>query len=113
MGPGSYWNRAICVSSRLDHLAAFPQVVAQRLFAIDILARLAAPNRYQCVPVVGRCCCDRVDVLVVQQFADVGIDVHLLVQVFGFLLSTSQHAAIRVAQCDYSDAGQFAEQSYV
>jgi hypothetical protein len=41
------------LASRLDHLAAFPKVVRDRLFDVDILSGLAGPNRDQRVSVVS------------------------------------------------------------
>ena len=45
----------------LDGDPAFMDVVAARFFDVDVLARLAAPDRDQGVPVVGRGDRDRVD----------------------------------------------------
>ena len=55
----------------LDGDAAFVDVVAARLLDVDVLARLAAPDGDQRVPVVRRGDRDRVEVLVVEGAADV------------------------------------------
>ncbi len=55
----------------LDGDPAFVDVVAARLFDVDVLARLAAPDRDQGVPVIGRGDRDGVDRLVLEDAADV------------------------------------------
>ena len=55
----------------LDGDPAFVDVVAARFFDVDVLARLAGPDRDQGVPVVGRGDRDGVDRLVVEHAADV------------------------------------------
>ncbi len=55
----------------LDGDPAFMDVVAARFFDVDVLARLAAPDRDQGVPVIGRGDRDRVDRLVLEHPADV------------------------------------------
>ena len=56
-----------------DHLAAFPQSVGTRLFAVDILARLASPDRHEGVPVVRRGNGDRVEIVPLKELANVGL----------------------------------------
>ena len=63
---------------RLDHLAAFEDVVAARLLDVDVLARLAGPDRRQRVPVVRRGDADHVDVLAVVDLAEVGLGLGLV-----------------------------------
>src|SRR5262249_16750828 len=46
--------------------AAFPNVVAARLFNIDVFACLSGPDRHQGVPVIGRGDGDGIDVAVLQ-----------------------------------------------
>ncbi len=55
----------------LDALAAFEDRVAARLFHVDVLAGLAAPDRQQRVPVVGAGDGNGVQVLVFQGLAEV------------------------------------------
>ncbi len=62
---------ALVFSRGLDHPPAFAHVVADRLLDIDVLARLACPDRRQGVPVVGRGDRDGVDRFVVEQAANV------------------------------------------
>jgi hypothetical protein len=52
-------------------LAAFKDVVADRLFDVHILARLAGPDRHQRMPMVGRGDRDDIQRLVVERFAHV------------------------------------------
>ena len=64
---------AVVLPRRFHHLAAFPHIVRDRLFHIHILARLAAPDRNQRMPVIWRGGRDRVNVFVVQELAQVAI----------------------------------------
>ena len=66
-----------------QQLPAFPPVVGERLFDVDVFARLAAPDGLQRMPVVGRGDGNRVNGLVIQQLAQVDesrrpLDSHLL-----------------------------------
>ena len=56
---------------RFDRLAAFEDVVTARFFDVDVLARLAGPDRHQRVPVVRRGDGDGIEALVLQRLADV------------------------------------------
>ena len=58
---------------RLDHPAAFEDRVGRGLLDVYVLARLTRPDRRQGVPVVGRRDDDGIDVLVVEQLAQVGV----------------------------------------
>ena len=69
---------AVVFARRLDHLAAFPDVVRDRLLDVDVLARLAGPDDDQRMPVVRRGDGDGVDVLVFEQLADIGVGLHRL-----------------------------------
>ena len=62
-----------------DHRAAFGDGVRQRLFAVDVLARLARAHGLQGVPMVGRADDHGVDVLAFEQLAEVAVDVALAV----------------------------------
>ena len=55
----------------LQHLDRLVDVVRQRLFAIHVLARPQGRQRDEGVPVVGRGDADRVDVLAVDDFAEI------------------------------------------
>ena len=70
----AHLDHAAVLAGRGDHLPAFPDVVGQRLLDVDVLARLAGPDGGQGVPMVGRGDDDGVDVLVVEQLADVAVD---------------------------------------
>ena len=72
---GADLHHALVLAGRLDHLAAFPDAPGGRLLDVHVLARLAGPDRLQGVPVVLRGEADRVDRLVVEQLALVGVDV--------------------------------------
>ena len=61
----------LVLSRGLDQFAAFPAVVAQRRLDVNVLARLAGPNRRQAVPMVGRGDHHGVDRLVVQRLAEI------------------------------------------
>jgi hypothetical protein len=57
----------------LDHLAAFGNGEAERLFDVDILARPASCDALQSMPMVRRRDHDGVDVFVLEKLAIVGI----------------------------------------
>jgi hypothetical protein len=56
-----------------DGLLAFPDAVTNRLFHVNIFARLARPDRHQRVPVIRRGGGDRVDLLAFEKFPNIGI----------------------------------------
>src|SRR5207344_1634196 len=62
-----------------DDLLAFENVVARRLLAIDVLARLDGPDGGEHVPVIRRGDGDRVDALILEGLAHVYVDFWLLV----------------------------------
>ena len=68
---GAVLDDALVLVRGLDALAAFPDLVADRLFDVDVLAGLAGPDGDERVPVVGRGGGDGVDFLVVEELADV------------------------------------------
>ena len=104
---------AVVLASRLDHLSAFPEIVGDRLFDIHVFARLASPDRNQCMPVIGGCRGDGVDTLVFEQLANVGMTGDLLATVARPLQFTIEHVLIDIADGHHADAGQFAEQAQV
>jgi hypothetical protein len=64
---------AFVLRGRLDHLAALEDRVRRGLLDVDVLARLAGPNGRQRMPMVWGRDNDRIDVLIVQQLAQVGV----------------------------------------
>ena len=86
---------------RIDHLPAFPNVVRGRLLHIDVLAGLAGPDGTQRVPVLLGGDAHHVDVFPVQQLADVGVLIDLLVKVlFAKLRGGGRAGAIGIANGD-------------
>ena len=83
----------------LRHHAALLHVVAAGLFHVDILARLHGPDGHQGVPVVGRGDRDGVDVLAVEQAADVLHVGRRMERVFEILFA-QPHVGGRVAVAD-------------
>ena len=68
---GAVLHDAVIFFHRAQQLLAFPDVVAHGLFAVNVLARLAAPDGLQRVPVIGRGNGDRVNGFVFQKLAQV------------------------------------------
>ena len=68
----------VVLAGRLDQLRAFPDVVRDGLLDVDVLAGLHGPDGGQRVPVVRGGDGDRVDVLVVEDAAHVGLDLRPL-----------------------------------
>ena len=81
---------AVVLAGRLDHGAAFLDGEADGLLDIDVLAGLAGPDGLQSVPVIRRGDGDGVDVLVLNQLAEVD---------FGF-------RAVALEFLDLGDAGR-------
>ena len=69
---------ALVLARGLHELRAFPDIVGDGLFDIDILAGLHRPDRGQSVPVIGGRDRDRVDVLVLEDAPHVGFDLRAL-----------------------------------
>ena len=63
----------VVAPGRLDHPPAFDDVVADGLFDVDVLARLAGQDRHERVPVIGRGDGDRVDVAIVEHPPEIGL----------------------------------------
>ena len=74
---GAHLDDAVVAPRGLDHLPALVDRAAQRLLAVHVLAGLAGHDRDRGVPVVGRGDQHRVDVLAVQDAAEVLVDVAL------------------------------------
>ena len=100
---------ALVLAGRLDHLPALPDVVADRLLDVDILARLAGPHGDERVPVVGRRRGHHIDVLIFEQLAAVHVRVHLLAPLGEFLPLPFEEALIRIADGDDPHAGNLAK----
>ena len=96
----AHLDHAAVLSGRGHHLPAFPHVVGERLLDVDVLARLAGPDRGQGMPMVGRGDDHGVDVLVVEQFADVAVDGDLDAAVFEQLGFPVDVGAVHVAEGD-------------
>src|SRR5262249_32063295 len=62
---------AVVLAGRLDDAPALADVMADRLLDVDVLAGLDGPDGHQRVPVVGRGDADDVDAIVVEQLAEV------------------------------------------
>jgi hypothetical protein len=77
-------NDALEAARRIDGHSAFVNVVAARLFNIDILSRLAGPDGHQRMPVIGRGDRDGIEVLVIERLANVGDHRWLISAVFDF-----------------------------
>ncbi len=85
----------------LDALAALEDVVAARLFDVNVLAGLTGPDCCQRVPVIG--CCDGygIDILVFQQLANIDVGIDLLIAVFERLGTLFQNISVHIAQRRY------------
>ncbi len=64
----------LVLSRRLDELRALPNIVRDGLFDVDIFARLHGPDGGERVPVISGGDGDRVDLLVLEDAAHIGID---------------------------------------
>jgi hypothetical protein len=101
---------AVVLAGGVDHLSAFPDGVADGFFDIDIFAGFAAPDGEQGVPVVGGGDDDGVDILAVEEVADILVTLDLvgaLEVVFsvGFLDAVFEDFAVGIAESDDLDIG--------
>ena len=106
---GADLDHAAVLAGRRHHLLPFPQVVRERLLDVDVLARLAGPDRRQGMPVVRQGDDHRVDALVVEDFAGVVIRGDLPPVVTGRLDFAIEVRLVGVAERDDLDAGDLAE----
>jgi hypothetical protein len=84
-----------------DDLAALVDIVRDGFFDVDVLARLAGPDRGEGVPVVGRGDGDGVDVFVLQRVAHVLVELRgLALRVGDELRTLFAHLRIDVAERD-------------
>src|SRR6185369_1962706 len=74
---------AIIFAGGDDELAAFPDFVGHRLFDVNVFAGLDGPDGAERMPVVWRGKSDHINILVLEQFADVGISFDFLAAVAG------------------------------
>ena len=105
----AHLDHAAVLSGRGDHLPAFPDIVRQRLFHVDVFARLARPHGGQGVPMVRRGDDDGVDILVVKQFADIAVNGDIVAAVLERLGFTVQVGTVHVAQRDDSCSRDLAQ----
>jgi hypothetical protein len=104
-----------------DDFAAFPNVVGNRLFAINIFAGLNGPDGGEGMPVIRRGDADDVEVFFLEEFADVaegfdggsGFGGTVGGGFFGIFLNAREAFAhdifVHVAKGDHAGAGGFAE----
>ena len=69
----AHLDDAIVAARGVDHDAALADGERERLFDVDVLARLARHDRRQRVPVIGRADDHRVDVLAIEDAAEVAV----------------------------------------
>src|SRR5947208_7652755 len=93
----------LVLAGGLDEPGAFPHVVRNGLFHVDVFAGLHGPDRGQCVPMVGGGDGDRIDVLVLEDTAHVGLDLRL----FPGLLKNSGSRRFGAAAVDIDNGGDF------
>ena len=104
---------AVVLAGRLDHLAAFDQVVRDRLLDVNVLAGLAGPDGTEGVPVVGGGDHDRGHGRVFEHSADVLLGLRLLLAgVAGGLHRRRDDVLVRVddvRDLDVVELGEAAE----
>src|SRR5207248_2524945 len=74
---GAVLHDAVILLGGAHHLPAFPPEMRARLFDVDVLARLAGPDRHQRMPVIRRGDRNGVDGFVFHDAARIGIDLGL------------------------------------
>ena len=100
-------HHAVVFARGVHHLLAFENVVAGRLLAIHVFARLAGPDGGQRMPVIGRGDGDRVDVLVVVKLPQILIDFGLFASlVLDHLGAALGLRGIHIAECGDARARQ-------
>ena len=100
---------AVELARHFDDPASLPHVVRDRLLDINIFAGLHGPDGAERVPVVRRGEADDINVLVLQQLADVGVSFDLLPQVPVFLDLPVKNGLVHVAQRDHAGAFDLAQ----
>ncbi len=99
----------VVFSCRGDHLAAFPYIVRDRLFDVNVLAGLARPDRYQRMPVIRRGGNNRVDILVLKQLSNVDVGIDLFVALLEFRDLAIDKIPIGIAKSHHPHAGNVSE----
>ncbi len=92
-------------SDRIDHGPGLGNRLRERLFAIDVLARLGGPDHCNRMPVVGRGYHHRVDIVSSQQIAKIAISIAAFIQtaflasvvIFDDLLAACELELVHVA----------------
>ena len=88
-------HQAVVAPGRGNHLASLEQVVADRLLHINVLARLARPNSCQCMPVIAGGNRDGVDVVVIENAAQILLESRLfaseMLEFRAFLVQDASH----------------------
>ena len=95
---GADLDHAAVLAGRRHHLLPFPQVVRERLLDVDVLARLAGPDRRQGVPVVRQGDDHRVDALVVEHLANIGVGGDRFAAFLERFDAVGEHGLVGVAQ---------------
>ena len=99
LAPGTVLDDPVVLPRRRDELLRLEHVVRARLLDQDVLARLHRPDRLQRVVEVGRSDRYRVDGLVVEQPADIGVRRGALCgRGLDYPLALVHHALVDVAQ---------------
>ena len=99
---------AVVAPRRLDHRAAFADIVRERLFDVDVFASLAGEHRDGGVPVVGRGDMNGVDVFPLQQPPEILIRLRLRTGPFFRTLGVRK---IHIGHRAILHAGRFAHQT--
>src|SRR5262245_13227616 len=103
---GSVLDDAVVLASGLDSDTALVDVVAARLFHVDVLAGLAGPDGHQRMPVVRRGDGHNVDVLVFEDLTNVLFGFGLLASLaFDLLDPVGEGARIGIDEANDLDTG--------
>ena len=105
----AHLDHAAMLAGGGDHLPAFPEVVAERLFHVDVLARLTGPDGCQGVPMIRQGDDHRVDILVVQQLTDVVVGGNAGAAFFHGRSFTIEVGTVYIAKGDNPGAGDLAD----
>ena len=70
-------NDTLILASCLNDLLAFPKIMGNRLFHVDILARLTCPNGSQSVPMIRRGNDHRIYLRIVKQTSHIAVALRL------------------------------------
>jgi hypothetical protein len=95
---GARLNNAIVFACSEDSLTAFPNLMRNGLFDVDILARLDGPNGTERMPVVRSGKSNRVDIFVVEQLADIRVAGDAFAQIFALFKFLLESIAVDVTK---------------